>query len=81
MLHIDSNIDFYMSGGIPYAYGVPANTPAIHWTPSAEWKSYFLNVSPLLDFDRNDMGRHLSVEEEVLVWSSLRANKELLYSL
>ena len=81
MLHSAASVDLYMSGDAAFLGALGKPVPGIHWTPPAEWRANFLDLPSFLTFDQKTHGRALTAEEETLMWQSLRAGAELLYTL
>jgi len=61
-------------------YALAANRPAIHWTAPPDARGYSIGLEPFIVIDSAIASRSLTVREEELVWASLRASSELLYS-
>jgi hypothetical protein len=69
------------SASVILARGFAPDRPAIHWTPPPHSRTHALWPDPTIQIAGETISRPLTVEEERLVWESLRASSELVYTL
>jgi hypothetical protein len=75
-----ATLDHDMSSSALLEYCLVFNRPAIHWTAPPRVLGYSIGVEPFIVIDSSASSRTLTSQEEELVWASLRASSELLYT-
>jgi hypothetical protein len=71
-----ANID--ISGGLLASRYLTLNPPAIHWTLPPGTTLYSIEMDRNITFMSRDEVRSLTVEEEDLLWTALRASSEFV---